>query len=183
MYNEQFLNCGDCNTTFAFTVNSTTSRKKATRTNRADALAAAMPAKRRGKAGQAPAIGRESNKAHDRRVIRFAYAALAALLCAAAPAGYSIDQSHYFSSPAAEAVSRATASPRPMHSSFGNATTAAVALYACLQRYDALLTGLQRHDLTSICAPRRTIVTSPMRMPTTPGQCRRRAVRSDRTRG
>ena len=81
-------------------------------------------------------------------MIRFACAALAALLlCAAAPSGYSIDQSHYFSSPAAEASSRATAlaaadafvrsaTPRP-----------AVALYAWLQRYDALLTDLQRHDV------------------------------------
>ena len=78
---------------------------------------------------------------------RFAYAALAALLCAAAPAGYSIDQSHYFSSPAAEAASRATA-VAAAHAFTRSATPrTAAALYEFLQRYDALLTGLERHDL------------------------------------
>ena len=78
---------------------------------------------------------------------RFAYAALAALLCAAAPAGYSIDQSHYFSSPAAEAASRATA-VAAAHAFTRSATPrTAAALYEFLQRYGALLTGLERHDL------------------------------------
>ena len=79
---------------------------------------------------------------------RFAYATLAALLlCAAGPAGYSIDQSRYFASPAAEAASRATAvaAARAFMQSATPRTSAA--LYDFLQRYDALLTDLQRHDV------------------------------------
>ncbi len=81
-------------------------------------------------------------------MIRLACAVLSAILVGAMPAtGFSIDKSRYFSGPQAEAASRATAIAAARAFTRSAAPRTRDAWYQWLQRYDALLVELERHDV------------------------------------
>ncbi len=80
-------------------------------------------------------------------MIRLACAVLSAMLLGAtAETGFSIDTSRYFSNPQAEAASRATAIAAARAFTRSAAPRTPDGWYRWLQRYDALLVGLERHD-------------------------------------
>lgn len=80
-------------------------------------------------------------------MIRLACAVLSAMLLGAtAGTGFSIDTSRYFSNPQAEAASRATAVAAARAFTRSAAPRTPDGWYRWLQRYDALLVGLERHD-------------------------------------
>lgn len=78
---------------------------------------------------------------------KLAALAACALLAAAAPVTYRIDLTRYFPSVAAEAESRARVLADAKAFTASETPATAGALVHWLQRYDALLQGLERHDI------------------------------------